>query len=128
MKNNDIKNIADLKNRFNYKDFSHFLENWVWINQFLKEYEDFTFISKEIANHLKSQNIKYAELFYTPGRHVEKNLKPQKVTEAIIAGFEYYEKEIDIKLICDLSRDSGPDAGIYNKSLVHSLSRLGTDS
>ena len=31
-----------------------------------------------------SQNIRYAELFYTPGRHVEKDLKPQKITEAII--------------------------------------------
>jgi len=121
----DIRNINDLKNRFQYKNFSHFLENWVWINQFLREYEDFTFLSKEVANHLKSQNIKYAELFYTPGRHVEKKLKPQKVTEAIIAGFKCYEDDIVLNLICDLSRDSGPEDGIKIFEQINEVKELG---
>ncbi len=32
--------LETLKQKFQYKDFSHFLEMWVWKNSLLREYED----------------------------------------------------------------------------------------
>ncbi|NHJ32466.1 MAG: adenosine deaminase, partial [Asgard group archaeon] len=55
-----------LKCKFEYKNFSQFIEAWIWKNQFLREYQDFTFIAEAVAKHLANQNIRYAEIFFSP--------------------------------------------------------------
>ena len=119
--NKNISNVEELAERFKYKDFPQFIETWRWKNQFLREYEDFTFIAKEVAGDLKDQNIRYVEMFYTPADHFNKNIELQKLTEAIRKGFGYYANEIDILLIADLCRDAGPDSGM---PVVNQLSEL----
>ncbi|MBN1188965.1 MAG: hypothetical protein JXA46_04370 [Dehalococcoidales bacterium] len=59
----DRRALAD---RFQYRDFPHFIETWVWKNRFIREYEDFTLIAGAVARDLADQNIRYAEVFYTP--------------------------------------------------------------
>jgi hypothetical protein len=41
----DVPTIDVLRSRFRYRSFAHFLETWVWKNQFLREYEDFSFVA-----------------------------------------------------------------------------------
>jgi adenosine deaminase len=110
--NKSINGPQQLNERFRYKDFPHFIDTWRWKNQFLREYEDFTFIAREVAKDLISQNIRYVEMFYTPSDHFHKNIELQKLTEAINEGISYYSDEIDIFLIADLCRDTGPVAGM----------------
>jgi adenosine deaminase len=110
--NKSISGPQQLNERFRYKDFPHFIDTWRWKNQFLREYEDFTFIAREVAKDLISQNIRYVEMFYTPSDHFYKNIELQKLTEAINEGISYYSDEIDIFLIADLCRDTGPVAGM----------------
>ena len=55
-----------LAERFVFRNFPHFIETWVWKNGFLREYEDFTFIAEAVARDLALQNIRYAEVFYSP--------------------------------------------------------------
>lgn len=62
----EIKNSEDLAKKFIFRDFSHFIELWSWKNKFLREYEDFRFIAESVARDLKSQNIRYAEMFVSP--------------------------------------------------------------
>jgi adenosine deaminase len=119
--NKHITSLKNLHDKFQYKDFPHFIETWIWKNQFLREYEDFTFIAKEVAGDLKDQNIKYAEMFYTPADHFNKNIELQKLTEAIRDGFNYYSNDIEIFLIADLCRDAGPEKGMQ---VVHQLREL----
>jgi adenosine deaminase len=119
--NKNISGLKDLHDKFQYKNFPHFIETWIWKNQFLREYEDFTFIAKEVAGDLKDQNIKYAEMFYTPTDHFNKNIELQKLTEAIRAGFNYYSNDIEIFLIADLCRDADPENGMH---VVNQLSEL----
>lgn len=109
---NEVKNLDELKTRFEYKDFPHFIETWIWKNRFIREYEDFTFIAQEVAKDLTSQNIKYAEIFYSPSDHKSKNLDPQKITEAITTGLDRQKNGTDINLIADLVRDFGPENGM----------------
>ncbi|UCH13793.1 MAG: adenosine deaminase [Bacteroidales bacterium] len=119
--NKNIGNAEELAERFKYKDFPQFIETWGWKNQFLREYEDFKYIAKEVACDLKDQNIRYVEMFYTPADHFHKNIELQKLTEAVREGFNYYANEIDILLIADLCRDAGPDSGM---PVVNQLSEL----
>src|SRR5262245_32636342 len=106
----EVPTIAVLQSRFRYRDFLHFLQTWVWKNQFLREYEDFSFIAAEVARDLASQNIVYAEAFYSPGDYHRRGLDPQRITEAIRKGLRQVT-DIEVALITDLIRDHGPDRG-----------------
>jgi adenosine deaminase len=59
-----VPNLKALERRFEYRDFPHFIETWVWKNGFLREYEDFTLIAEAVARDLAGQNIRYAEAFF----------------------------------------------------------------
>ena len=61
-----IPDVTALTRRFEYKDFDQFIEAWSWKNRFLREYEDFSHIAELTARNMASQNIRYAEMFYSP--------------------------------------------------------------
>ena len=107
----EVPTMAALEARFRYRDFPHFIEVWVWKNQFLREYDDFTFIAEEVARDLTAQNVLYAEVFYSPGDFRKQGLTPQRITEAIRRGLEQVP-EITIALVTDLIRDHGPEQGM----------------
>lgn len=122
----DVPSKEVLKRRFEYKDFAHFIETWVWKNQFLREYEDFTFIAEEVARDLASQNIWYAEVFFSPPDFLRQGLETQRITEAIRRGVERVE-EIEIALVVDLVRDFGPERGEITLAEVNEVRQLGVE-
>ena len=81
--------------------------SWVWKNQFLREYEDFSFIAEAVASDLASQNIRYAEIFYSPPDFARYDLKTQELTRAIRTGLDRVS-EIKVGLVADIVRDFGP--------------------
>ena len=119
-----VADIDALKRKFQYKDFPHFIETWVWKNQFLREYDDFTFIAEAVAKNLARQNIKYAEMFYSPLPFALNRLKPQKLTEAVRTGLTRV-KQTEISLIMDFSRDSGVADAEKNLPAVKEIKELG---
>jgi adenosine deaminase len=100
-----VANVAQLKDKFKYRDFDHFIDMWIWKNQFLREYEDFKLISDAVFNDLTNQNVKYAEIFISPSLF-RKNLQTQEIVEAIASSVQTNTK-IKINLIVDLVRDYG---------------------
>lgn len=97
-----------LRQRLEYRDFPHFIETWVWKNNFLREYEDFTFIAESAAQEFARQNIGYVEAFYSPGDFARHGLKVQRLTEAIRKGLARIPG-VTVQLVADLIRDFGPD-------------------
>lgn len=100
---------VDLATKFRYRDFPHFIETWVWKNQFLREYDDFTLIAAAMAADLKAQNVRYAESFFSPSRFAPHGLEPQALASAIRRGLDSVDG-IEVALIADLVRDHGPDS------------------
>src|SRR5512142_296118 len=84
----EIKSPEALKDKFHYRDFPHFIETWLWKNQFLREYEDLTFIAEAAARDLASENIRYVEAFYSPPDFFKKGLNTQQITEAVRRGLD----------------------------------------
>jgi adenosine deaminase len=119
-----VPDFEALKRKFEYKDFSHFIETWVWKNQFLREYQDFTFIAEAVAKHLANQNIRYAETFFSPGDYKRIGLKTQLVAEAIRTGLSRV-KEIEVALVADLVRDFGPEMGDVTLEEVNEVKEFG---
>jgi adenosine deaminase len=114
----------DLVGKFVYRDFPHFLERWTWKNQLLREYEDFEFLAAEVAPDLARQNIRYAEVFYSPPDFLCAGLEPQRLTEAVRAGLQRVP-DIEIALVADLVRDFGPESGARTLACVKEVRGLG---
>ena len=104
----DLPDVAALTNKFVFRDFPHFIETWIWKNQFIREYEDFTFIAEAVARDLAQQNIRYVEAFFSPGDFSRHGLEPQGIAVAIRKGLQRVP-EVRVELIADLIRDTGPD-------------------
>lgn len=113
-----------LGRRFEYRDFPHFIETWVWKNGFLRTYEDFTFIAEAVARDLAAQNVRYVEAFYSPGDFARHGLETGRLTAAIRRGLDHVE-EIEIALVADLIRDFGPEAGARTLDAVAEVRELG---
>ncbi len=100
--------LPELEQKFTYTDFIHFLDIWYWKNSFIREYEDYQFISEQVALNLIEQNIRYAEIYFSPSDFSKINSKPQKIATAIRKGLDKYSERITINLIPDLVRDNNP--------------------
>ena len=107
----EVGSISELETKFQYEDFSHFIETWIWKNGFLREYDDFTFFADRIGADLAQQRIRYVEAFFTPGDFAAHGLGAQRIAEALRKGLDRHAKDLTVKLIADLNREFGPEKG-----------------
>jgi adenosine deaminase len=119
-----VPDVQALRQKFQFRDFPHFIETWVWKNQFLREYDDFTLIAEAVAKNLVRQNVKYTEMFYTPSDFFRHGLEVQKLTAAIRTGLGR-AKQIETALILDFCRDRGPENADRNLDAVKEVKQLG---
>lgn len=101
----EVGSLEALRQRFAYRDFAHFIDTWIWKNQFLRGYDDFTTIAEAVARALCAQRVLHAEVFFSPPDFP--SLDPARLAEAIRAGLSRVP-EVSVLLIADLVRDSGP--------------------
>jgi adenosine deaminase len=119
-----VPDLAALQRKFVYSDFPHFIDTWRWMIQFLRDYEDFTFFSEAVARDLASQNIRYAEAFYSPPDFTRRGLDLVRLTEAIRLGLGRVPG-IEIALVADVVRDYGPDVAAATLAQVNEVRSLG---
>jgi len=118
-----VPDIAALEKKFVYQDFPHFIETWMWKNQFLREYEDFTLIAEDVARGWMRQNIRYVEAFYSPTDFARHNLEPHALTQAIRRGWERVP-EIEVALVADLVRSSTSEVAMYTLAQLREVQDL----
>jgi adenosine deaminase len=115
---------SDLEQKFVYRDFRHFIETWTWKNGLLRQYEDFTFAAQAVARDLERQNIRYAEVFYSPPDFLSAGLQPERLTDAIRSGLKRVPG-VEIALVFDLVRDYGPEQGARMLACANEVRGLG---
>ncbi len=120
----EVPDLAALETKFVYRDFPHFIDIWVWHLQFLREYEDFTSFSAAVAQDLVRQNIRYAEVFFSPSDFSRHGLTPQRLAEAIRAGLDRVPGT-QVMLIADLVRDQGPEKAMRTLAEIKEVKSLG---
>jgi adenosine deaminase len=113
-----------LARKFVYSDFPHFIETWTWMNGLLRQYEDFDLLAEEVADDLARQNVRYAEVFYSPADFLPAGLEPQRLTETIRKGLNRVP-QVEIALVADLVRDYGPDRGRRMLACIDEVKNLG---
>jgi adenosine deaminase len=119
-----VPDIAALERKFVFRDFPHFIETWIWKNNFLREYEDFTFIAEAVARDLLRQNILTVEAFYSPSDFKRHGLEVGRITEAMRAGLDCVP-QVQSHLIADLVRDELPSVSARTLAQVHEVRALG---
>lgn len=119
-----VPDIDALTGRFVYRDFSQFIDTWVWKNGFLREYDDFTFVAEAVARDLAAQGLRYVEAFYSPPDFIRHGLEPQPLTEAWRTGLARVP-EVEIALIADVVRNSPPESALKTVAAVSELKALG---
>jgi adenosine deaminase len=119
-----IPDLDALKRRFVYTSFPEFIDTWNWKNQFLREYQDFTFIAEAVANDLASQDIRYVEAFFSPARFRDFGLEIPKLVEAIRIGLSRVAG-VEVALVADLVRDDGPEKAAATLAAVGEVQSLG---
>jgi adenosine deaminase len=113
-----------LAQRFQYQDFPHFLDTWIWKNGFLREVEDFALIAEAVARDLAAQNVRYAEAHYSPSDFARHGLEPQELTHAIRAGLSRVP-QTEVRLIADLVRGRDPKEMGSTLDQVYEVRELG---
>jgi aminodeoxyfutalosine deaminase len=104
----DIPDVRSLTNRLKYRDFPHFLDTWRWMCGFVREAADFTRIAHGVASALAKQNVRYAELHFSPPDFLCHGLSIASIATAVRAGLDAAQ-EPEAALIIDLCRQYGPE-------------------
>jgi adenosine deaminase len=60
---------SGLREWFVYRDFDHFIEIYVIVSRCLARTEDYELITYELGEEMASQNVRYAEVTFTPSSH-----------------------------------------------------------
>ena len=109
-----VRDMADLEKKMTYRDFAHFIETWIWKNQFIHQESDFEKIGYDVLKDLHRQNVRYVEAFYSPGDFSKQGLSVKGITSSLIRAARRATKDFGIqsRLIIDLVRDDGPDVGM----------------
>ena len=120
-----VPNRNSLRSRLTYPNFPAFIETWIWKNNFIRAYEDFSFIAESVAGDLARQNIMYAEVFFSPSRFTENStMTTAGITEAIRIGLNKIDK-CEVWLIPDLVRDHGPKSAGRTLDEISELTQFG---
>jgi adenosine deaminase len=102
-----VRTLEDLERKFVQTPF---FEAWDWVCSFLREYDDFRLLGREVARDLARQNIRYVEAFFSP-TVFRRRFTPQPVAEAIRKGLDEV-RSVEIRLVADLGRNLGPDGAM----------------
>src|ERR1700738_1549167 len=57
----------EVRHRYAYQTFSEFLETFKWVTSFLRDPQDYALITRDLAEHLLSQRVIYAEVTLSIG-------------------------------------------------------------
>ena len=103
----------EVRRRYAYQNFLEFLEAFKWVTSFLRDPQDYALITRDLADHLLSQRVVYAEVTISVGVMLLRKQSPERNFEAILAAAEPFQKRgLRINWIFDAVRQFGPEAAM----------------
>ena len=107
---------AGLREFYRFRDFNHFIEVWMVINECLRSGADFELITAELGAAAAQQNIRYLEVTFTPYPHYRRRaLAWDELFAGINAGRAAAQRQwgVEMRLIPDISRNSYEEGRMY---------------
>ncbi len=102
---------AALRRWFTFRDFEHFVEVYVAITQCLRTVEDYELVTHQFGAEMARQNIRYAEVTFTPETHRKSGVPRATFMEGLSRGRERVGRDFgaEINWIFDMDRFGGCD-------------------
>ncbi len=91
-----------------FRGFPDFVAAWTLISSCLREAEDYRLAADAAARELIRQNVRYAEVLFSPTLDAVKPLGSQRIVEAVADGFAPHGGALPVRLVADAVRDNGP--------------------
>ena len=104
----------EVRRRYAYPNFSEFLETFKWVTSFLRDPRDYALITRDLAEYLLSQRVRYAEVTISIGVMLLRKQRPESNFEAILAAAEPFERRgLRMNWIFDAVRQFGAEAASH---------------
>jgi aminodeoxyfutalosine deaminase len=104
----------DVRRRYTYRDFAEFIEAFKWVTSYLWEPQDYALIARDLAEHLLSQGVVYAEVTLSVGVMLLRKQRPEANFEAILRETEFFaSRGLRLNWIFDATRQFGANAAMH---------------
>ena len=104
----ETSSLEAITERFEYRDFAHFIETWQWMLPFIRTPDDWTGVAEAVARSLATQHIVYAEASISPTDFRRHELSVAEIATAVRRGLDRVDGT-QVNLLVDLVRDTGPE-------------------
>src|SRR5438046_7976142 len=118
-----VQNVADLQNWFIFRDFNHFIEIYFEISSCLKTSEDYELIAYEFGATMVRQNVRYAEVTFSPStHHFSLGIPFDVFFSGLTKGRQRAQAEfgVEIRWVFDIVRDI-PDVMLNRRRAEYTL-------
>jgi aminodeoxyfutalosine deaminase len=118
-----VQTVADLQDWFTFRDFNHFIEIYFEISSCLKTSDDYELIAYEFGVNMARQNMRYAEVTFSPSTHQFSLGIPFDVFfSGLTKGRLRAQKEfgVEIRWVFDIVRDI-PDEMLNRRRAEYTL-------
>ena len=103
----------EVRRRYAYRGFPEFIEAFKWVTSFLREPQDYALIAHDLAEHLLTQGVVYAEVTLSVGVMLLRRQLPEANFEALLRAAEPFgSRGLRFNWIFDAARQFGPEAAL----------------
>jgi adenosine deaminase len=102
------KDVAEVKEFYRFTDFDHFIRVYFAISDCLRTLDDYVLIARDFGAEMARQNIRYAEVTFTPHTNVTNTgLRFEDILAALNEGRSQAEQEFGVRFqwVLDIVRD-----------------------
>jgi aminodeoxyfutalosine deaminase len=104
---------AEVRQKYAYQNFNEFLEVFKWVTSFLREPRDYALITRDLAEHLLTQGVVYAEITLSIGIMILRKQVPEANFAALLEAAAPFEKRgLKMNFIFDAVRQFGVEAAM----------------
>lgn len=101
--------VEGLRSWFTYRDFAHFIEVYVAITRCLKRVDDYELIAYEFGAEMARQNVRYAEVTFSPSTHQRLGVPHDTYFQGLTRGRARARADfgVEIAWVFDIVRNAG---------------------
>ncbi|HET7034565.1 MAG TPA: adenosine deaminase [Thermomicrobiaceae bacterium] len=113
-----VSSEAEVRDWFTFRDFDHFVEIYVAITRCLRTVEDYQQIVRDFGAEMARQNIRYAEVTFSPSTHHALGVPQDVWFSGLSQGREEIKRDfgVEINWVFDVVRNSILHEGITSRA------------
>jgi aminodeoxyfutalosine deaminase len=90
--------LDELKKFYEFTDFPHFIRTYAQVNEMVRTEADIRVLLLGIARDAAASNVRYAEVTVTAGMNLDKEISPEQLSAALVAGREEAKQQHGVEL------------------------------